>query len=104
MSFVSQNPKIKSDEFYEKYKEDPVIKPLIEDSIFSFSKGESDIEELSNIYDSIVRSYFVRKEEDFRVKIASAEQLGNIRQSVKLFKEFQDLIKEKQNYEKNSRL
>lgn len=104
LSFVSQNPKITREELIEKYKEDPVIKPLIEDSIFSFSKGESNIEELSNIYDSIVKSYFVRKEEDFRVKIASAEQLGNIKQSVKLFKEFQDLIKEKQNYEKNSRL
>lgn len=104
LSFVSHNPKITREELIDKYKEDPVIKPLIEDSIFSFSKGESNIEELSNIYDSIVKSYFVRKEEDFRVKIASAEQLGNIRQSVKLFKEFQDLIKEKQNYEKNSRL
>lgn len=104
LSFVSQNPKITREELLKKYKEDPVIKPLIEDSIFSFSKGESNIQELSNIYDSIVKSYFVRKEEDFRVKIASAEQLGNIKQSVKLFKEFQDLIKEKQNYEKNSRL
>ncbi len=104
LSFVSRNPGFSREDLLIKYKEDPVIKPLIEDSIFSFSKGESNIEELDNIYDSIVRGYFNRKEEDFRIQIASAEQSGNIKQSVKLFKEFQDLIKEKQNYEKNSRL
>ncbi len=59
-------------------RKDPVIKPLIEDTYFHFLKERVNIEELSNIYDSIVKSYFVRKEEDFRVKIASAEQLGNI--------------------------
>jgi DNA primase len=104
LSFVSQNPNISRGELIEKYQEDPVIKTIIEDSIFSFTEGESNLEELSNIYDNIVRSYYVRKEEDFRMQIASAEQSGNIKQSVKLFKEFQDLIKEKQDYEKNNRL
>lgn len=104
LSFVSQNPEITRGELVEKYQEDPVIKTIIEDSIFSFTKGSSNIDELSNIYDNIVRSYFVRKEDDFRMQIASAEQTGNIKLSVKLFKEFQDLIKEKQNYEKNNGL
>jgi len=104
LSFVSRNPKTSREKLLEKYQEDPVIKPLIEDSIFSFSKGESNIEELDNIYDSIVRGYFSRKEEDFRLKIASAEQSEDDKQSAKLFKEFQELIKEKQIYEKNRKL
>lgn len=104
ISFVSQNPKIKREDVLKEFEQDPLIKGLIEDSIFSFSKESSNIEELQNIYDSIVKDYYKRKELEYNIRIAAAEKAGNIKESDKLFKEFQDLTKEKQKYEQNSRL
>ena len=102
--FVSQSPQIKREDILNKFENNPVIKEILEDSIFSFSKENSSIEELEDIYDSIVKEYFQRKELEYSVKIAAAEQTGRIKDSEKLFKEFQDLTKEKQKYEQNSRL
>ena len=102
--FVSQNHIEKRGQILKKFDEDATIKGILEDSIFSFSKEDSNIEELDNIYDSIVKDYYQRKELEYNIKIATAEKSGKIRESEKLFKEFQDLTKEKQQYEQNSRL
>jgi len=104
LSFVSQNPNCQREDILKNFEENSIIKGIIEDSIFSFSQGESNIEEIENIYNSIVREHYQRKEHDYSIKIASAEQMGNSKESEKLLKEFQDLTKEKQKYEQSNRL
>jgi len=104
LSFVSQNPDSKREDILKHFEQNSIIKGLIEDSIFSFSKSESNIEDIANIYNGIVREYYQRKEAEYQLKIASAEQTGKLKESEKLFKEFQNLTKEKQKYEQSSGL
>jgi len=102
--FILNNPECKREDIIKQFENDSLVKNIIEDSIFSFSKESSSIEELQNIYDSIVKDYYQTKELEYNIKIAAAEKTGNVKESDKLFKEFQDLTKEKQKYEQNSRL
>ncbi len=104
LAFVSQNPNSKREDILKHFEENSIIKGIIEDSIFSFSKSESNIEDIANIYNGIVREYYQRKEAEYQLKIASAEQTGKLKESEQLFKEFQDLTKEKQKYEQSSGL
>ena len=80
------------------------MKAILEDSIFSFSEEESSNEEIYNIYDNIVKDYFVKKEREYSIKIAAAESLGKNKESQKLLEEFQELTKQKKQYEQNSKL
>ena len=102
--FILNNPECKREDIIKQFENDSLVKSIIEDSIFSFSKESSSIEELQNIYDSIVKDYYQTKGLEYNIKIAAAEKTGDVKGSDKLFKEFQDLTKEKQKYEQNSRL
>lgn len=104
LSFILKNSEISREQLLGKYNDDDVIKNIIEDSIFSFSQEESAPEELENIYNNIIKEYYKRREREYGVKIASLEQLGKIKESEKLLKEFQELTKEKQKHEQNSGL
>ncbi len=104
LSFILKNPDISREQLLGRYNDDDIIKNIIEDSIFSFSQEESEPEELEKIYDNIIKEYYKRKEREYGVRIASLEQLGKIKESEKLFKEFQELTKEKQKHEQNSGL
>lgn len=104
LSFVSQNPNCTREDILKNFNENPLIKDLIEDSIFSFSKGESNIEEIENIYSNIIKEYYNRKEREYNVRIASAEKTGDLKESQNLLIEFQELTKEKQKYEQSNRL
>ncbi len=104
LSFVSRNNIKRRDILLKKFENNPQLKDIIETSIFSFSKEDSNPKDLANIYDSIVRDYFQKKEQEYNLRIASAEKSGNIKESDILFKEFQNLSIEKQKYEQDSRL
>ena len=104
LEFVKQNPGCSREDVLTEFQEDVEIKKVLEDSIFSFSKEESTPEEISNIYDNIVREYFVRREREYNIKIASAESTGDTKESERLLEEFQNLTKEKIQYEQSSKL
>lgn len=104
MVYIKENPNTTREEILKKFKENDTIKELIENTIFSFSKEEGSSEELDEMYHAIIRNYFTRKEREYNVKIATAEETGNIKDSERLFKEFQILTKEKQKYEQDNRL
>ena len=104
LEFVKQNPGCSREDVLKNFEEDVDIKTLLEDTIFSFSKEESSPEEISNIYDNIVKGYYVRRERDYSVKIASAEKTGDTKESERLLEEFQNLTKEKKQYEQSSKL
>ncbi|MDX9738773.1 MAG: DNA primase [Candidatus Dojkabacteria bacterium] len=87
-----------------KHFENSTVKKLIENSIFSFAENESTSKELEDIYRNLVKDYFTRKEIDFNVKISIAEAKGDLKESEKLLKEYQNLSKEKTKNEQNSRL
>ncbi len=87
-----------------KHFEDSTVKKLIENSIFSFAENESTAKELEDVYRNLVKDYFTRKEIDFNVKISIAEAKGDLKESERLFKEYQKLSKEKTKHEQNSRL
>lgn len=87
-----------------KHFENTVLKQVIEDSIFSFSDKESSTEEIDDIYMNIVKDYFAKKEREYNVRIAVAEEKENQKESEKLLNEYQNLTKEKQKYEQHSRL
>lgn len=104
LEFVKQNPNCSREEVIRKFDEDAEIKAILEDSIFSFSQEESSNEEIYNIYDNIVKDYFIKKEREYSIKIASAESTGRNKESQKLLEEFQELTKQKKQYEQNSKL
>ena len=104
LSFILKNPSYNREDILKNFKDDSIIKGLIENSIFSFSKEDSNIEELEDLYSNIAREYFQAQERELSIKIASAEQTGKIKESERLFQEFQDLTKEKQKYEQSSGL
>lgn len=87
-----------------KHFEGTALKQIIEDAIFSFSEKETDPKELDDLYNNIVKDYFARKEKEYNVKIAIAEAKGDQKESEKLLSEYQNLTKEKQKYEQNSKL
>ena len=87
-----------------KHFEDTSLKRIIEDVIFSFSEKAGSSNELDDIYNNIVKDYFSRKEKDYNVKIATAEARGEQKESERLLSEYQNLTKEKQKYEQNSKL
>lgn len=84
--------------------EGTTLKQIIEDAIFSFSEKETDLKELDDLYNNIVKDYFSKKEKEYNVKIAVAEAKGEQKESEKLLSEYQNLTKEKQKYEQNSKL
>ena len=104
LEFVKQNPNCSREKVIKKFEEDTEMKAILEDSIFSFSEEESSNEEIYNIYDNIVKDYFVKKEREYSIKIAAAESLGKNKESQKLLEEFQELTKQKKQYEQNSKL
>ncbi len=104
LSFIIKYPNSSREDILKNFENDSILKELIENSIFSFSKEDSDIDELEGIYNSIVKEYFQREEREYGIRIASAEEIGDVKESERLFKEFQDLTKEKQKYEQNSGL
>ncbi len=104
LKFVKQNPNCSREKVIKKFEEDTEMKAILEDSIFSFSEEESSNEEIYNIYDNIVKDYFVKKEREYSIKIAAAESLGKNKESQKLLEEFQELTKQKKQYEQNSKL
>jgi len=87
-----------------KHFEDTTLKQIIENAIFSFSEKDINPKELDDIYNNIVKDYFSRKEKEYNVKIAIAEAKGEQKESEKLLSEYQNLTKEKQKYEQNSKL
>lgn len=84
--------------------ENTTVKKLIENSIFSFAENESSPKEFEDVYRNLVKDYFTRKEIDFNVKISIAEAKGDLKESEKLLKQYQNLSKEKTKHEQNSRL
>lgn len=87
-----------------KHFEDTTLKQIIENAIFSFSGKDTNSSELDDIYNNIVKDYFSKKEKEYNVKIAIAEAKGEQKESEKLLSEYQNLTKEKQKYEQNSKL
>lgn len=83
---------------------DNLLNSVIENAIFSFSEQEGTLDDLEDIYVNIRREYFSRKEREYNMKIAIAEEQGNQTESEKLLTQYQNLTKEKQKYEQNSRL
>lgn len=104
LSFIIKYPNSSREDILKNFENDSILKELIENSIFSFSKEDSDIDELEGIYNSIVKEYFQREEREYGIRIATAEEIGDVKESERLFKEFQDLTKEKKKYEQNSGL
>lgn len=104
IAYIKENPNATREEILKNFDDNDRIKELIENTIFSFSKEESSTQDLLNMYNTIIRDYFTRKEREYGVKIATAEETGNIKESERLLKEFQALTKEKQKYEQSSRL
>ena len=104
ITYIKENPNATREEILKNFDDNDRIKELIENTIFSFSKEESSTQDLLNMYNTIIRDYFARKEREYGVKIATAEETGNIKESERLLKEFQALTKEKQKYEQSSRL
>ncbi|HQJ73803.1 MAG TPA: DNA primase [Candidatus Dojkabacteria bacterium] len=104
ITYIKENPNATREEILKNFDDNDRIKELIENTIFSFSKEESSTQDLLNMYNTIIRDYFTRKEREYGVKIATAEETGNIKESERLLKEFQALTKEKQKYEQSSRL
>jgi hypothetical protein len=83
---------------------DNILNSVIENAIFSFSEQEGTLDDLEDIYINIRREYFSRKEREYNMKIAIAEEQGDQTESEKLLTQYQNLTKEKQRYEQNSRL
>jgi hypothetical protein len=104
IAYVKENPNTTREEILKNFDDNDRIKELIENAIFSFSMEKSSTQDLLNMYNTIIRDYFTRKEREYGVKIATAEETGNIKESERLLKEFQALTKEKQKYEQSSRL
>lgn len=104
LEYIFSNKISSREELISHFNDDPEIKNLLEDSIFSFSEQESSQEEIYNLYKSIVKDYFLKKEREYNMKIGIAESLGNTKESERLLQEFQNLTKEKQQYEQNSGL
>jgi len=104
IAYVKENPNTIREEILKNFDDNDRIKELIENAIFSFSMEKSSTQDLLNMYNTIIRDYFTRKEREYGVKIATAEETGNIKESERLLKEFQTLTKEKQKYEQSSRL
>ena len=104
IAYIKENPQTTREGILKNFKENDTMKELIENTIFSFSKEEGSSEELEEMYHTIIRNYFIRKEKEYNVKIATAEESGNTKESERLLNEFQILTKEKQKYEQNSRL
>jgi DNA primase len=104
IAYIKENPETTREGILKNFKENDTMKELIENTIFSFSKEQGSSEELEEMYHTIIRNYFIRKEKEYNVKIATAEESGNTKESERLLNEFQILTKEKQKYEQNSRL
>lgn len=104
LEYIDQNPACTREDILSNFENDPEIRALLEDSIFTFSQDITSEENIKEIYDNIVREYYQDKEREYTVKIASAESRGDIQESQKLLEEFQNLTKEKKQYEQNSRL
>ena len=104
IAYIKENPNTTREEILKNFDDNDRIKELIENAIFSFSMEKSSTQDLLNMYNTIIRDYFTRKEREYGVKIATAEETGNIKESERLLKEFQALTKEKQKYEQSSRL
>lgn len=83
---------------------DGILKQVIEDAIFSFSDKENTMEDLDDIYVNIVREYFSKKEREYNINIAIAEEREDQAESERLLAEYQNLTKEKQKYEQHSKL
>ncbi len=83
---------------------DSILKNVIENAIFTFSEQENTLDDLEDIYVNIRREYFARKEREYNINIAIAEEKGDQKESEKLLAEYQNLTKEKQRYEQNSKL
>lgn len=104
IAYIKENPNATREEILKNFDDNDGIKELIENAIFSFSLEKSSTQDLLDMYNTIIRDYFARKEREYGVKIATAEETGNIKESERLLKEFQALTKEKQKYEQSSRL
>ena len=104
ITYAKENSNTTREEILKNFDDNDRIKELIENAIFSFSMEKSSTQDLLNMYNTIIRDYFTRKEREYGVKIATAEETGNIKESERLLKEFQALTKEKQKYEQSSRL
>jgi DNA primase len=104
LSYIKENPNTKRQEVLEHFIDNLTVKEILEESIFSFSKEQSSDNELKELYHNIVVTYLKRKEEEYNIKIATAEQMGNLKEGDSLLKEFQTLTKERKKYEEDSRL
>ncbi len=102
LEFVKTNCNTTREDILTHFKNEEEIYKLIEDAIFKFSESDTNYDELEELYRNILKEYFVRKEREINVKIAIAEETGNLKESEKLLQEFQKLSKEKYKYEKDS--
>lgn len=104
LRYIKREQNLDREKILNKFDDNNLIKNLLQESIFSFSKEQGSKDELELLYSSIVKNYFKRKETEYGIKIASAEQMRNSKESKKLLEEFQKLTNEKRKYEENSRL
>lgn len=102
LEFVKTNCNTTREEILKHFEKENKIYKLIEDAIFKFSESDTNHDELEELYRNILKEYFVRKEREINVKIAIAEETGNLKESEKLLQEFQKLSKQKYKYEKDS--
>lgn len=94
LKYVQQNPNRDRQKIFEQTN-----KSLVEDLIFSSSKimdqdQERIKKDLDDIYSRIQRNFLERKKRRLSVKIAVAEEKGDLEKSKLLLAEYQDLVKQ----------
>lgn len=104
LKHIKSNPDCTREEVLSKFSQDEELKAYIENLIFTFSKERGNDNEIQDIYDNIVKEYFVNKEDEIKKLLNIAENMEDTKESEKLLEQFQNLTKEKIQYEQNRKL
>ena len=93
LEYIKENPEKDRQDIFENTN-----KGLVEDLIFASSKiinSEEEVieKDLKEIYMKILNSSSVKKKKQLSVKIAIAEEKGDLKESKRLLNEYQNLVK-----------